>query len=98
SRDWSSDVCSSDLFLCAEVLVPAHIGTMDAHSQVLGHFTAFHGFHTHAFEGMAEVNQCLVVVQFAPESQAPCPGKNGSDWVRACFLALLGQQIGRAHV
>ena len=42
---------------------------MDTNSKVLGHFALFYCFNTNCFQRMAEINQCLVVIQFTPECQ-----------------------------
>ena len=66
-----------------------HVVAMNAYGEVLGHLTAFHGFDTYRFECVAEIDQRLVVVEFAPEGKASCPGKDRSDRVGGSGFTLL---------
>src|SRR3546814_2062114 len=70
---------------------------MDANGQVLGHFTTFYSFHTNPFQGFTEIDQCLVVVQLAPECQTSCPCKYGSDGAGTGFFLFLMQAVISCH-
>ena len=55
--------------LRGEVVLGAHLLTVDARREVLGHLSALHGLDAHAFELGAEVDQRLVAIQLATESE-----------------------------
>ena len=62
---------------------------MDTYCQVFGHLSFFHCFNTNRFECIGEINQGLVFIQFATESQSTCPCKNGCDRIGAGGFSFL---------
>ena len=74
-----------------------HFVAVDADGEVLGHFAAFHSFKAHRFQGVAEVDERLVIIQLATEFQAPRPGENAGDGVRGGGLAGLVVAVVAGH-
>src|SRR5258708_16793560 len=55
--------------------------TMDTNGQILRHFTALYRLDTDGFQRVGEIDQVLVAIQLAADSQTPLPGTNRSDRV-----------------
>ena len=69
-------------FLRIEVMLPMlYFISVNTHRKILRHFAAFNGLDAYGLKGVTEINEFLVVVEFAPESKTSCPGKNRSNRV-----------------
>ena len=56
-------------FLSIQVILACrHLVSMDANSQVLGHFATFHSFNTNLFQRVGKLNQRFIIVEFTTES------------------------------
>ena len=60
-----------------------------ADGQILGHLSALHCLDTNSFQCIREIDEGLVTIQLAAESQSTRPGKDAGDGIGGSGLACL---------
>jgi hypothetical protein len=68
-----------ELFSIEIVFAMLNFIAMDTNCEVLCHLSFFYRGDANRFQCIAEIDQCLVAIQFAAEGETPCPREDAGN-------------------